>query len=406
MLTADLAIHTQRGDKITPRYLDAQDPRQLQTAADLILLVRQHAGQRRGALQQALDEYIGTGTDYKVLRGLIKLLLERCEFESVSVRNAAELRHKLFFKAVEQHPVVTAETRQQTLATLAAELVCTPEEVVQGLYADLSDNQMLTLIDELDAPQLLDRYNVAQAQALLYRCSEIRLWIAAPTNHDNAHRTRELFQAIKAFRLIHAIRGNARTGYEVRLSGPVSLFHRSQRYGVQMAVFLPALLLQEGWQMRAEIETKRGKAFFQLDSTQRKLRSHYLAEAVRPNEALLEKLVQDWPSFGSEWSLTVNQAVLDLGETALVPDLVFTHPQLGTVHLEMLGYWTPRYLQDRLLVLERGKVANYLFVVVEELRCSREGPPSLPPHVLVCKTALKAKEVAKVLANLSAVPRA
>ncbi|MBI1761048.1 MAG: DUF790 family protein [Acidobacteria bacterium] len=397
MLTADLALHIQRGDKINPRTIDAQDPRHLQTAADLILLVRQHAGQRRAALQQALDEYIGVGTDYKVLRGLIKLLLDRCEFESVSVRDAAELRHALFFKAVEQHPVVTAAARQQVLATLAADLVCAPEEVVQGLYADLSDNQVLTLIDELEASQLIDRYNVAQAQALLYRCSEIRLWIAA----EQAHRTRELFQAIKAFRLIHAIRGNARTGYEVRLSGPVSLFHRSQRYGIQMSVFLPALLLQEGWQMRAEIETKRGKAYFELDSTQRKLRSHYLPDEARPNEALLAKLVQDWPAVGSEWSLTVNQAVLDLGETALVPDLEFKHPQLGTASLEMLGYWTPRHLQDKLLVLARGKVTNYLLIVVEELRCSREGPASLPPNVIVCKTALKAKEIAKALAGIS-----
>lgn len=397
MLTADLALHIQRGDKITPRYIDDQDPRHIQTAADLILLVQQHAGRRRAELQQALDEYIGVGTDYKVLRGLIKLLLDRCAFESVSVRDAAELRQKLFFKAVEQHPVVTAEARQQVLAALAADLVCTSAEIVAGLYADLSDNQILTLFDELDATQLLERYNVAQAQALLYRCSEMRLWIAA----ENAPRTRELFQAIKAFRLIHAIRGNARTGYEVRLSGPVSLFHRSQRYGVQMSVFLPALLLQEGWQMRAEIETKRGKAFFQLDSTQRKLRSHYLADEARPSETMLNKLIQDWPNTGGEWALAVNQAVLDLGETALVPDLVFTHLQLGTAYLEMLGYWTPRHLQDKLLVLERGKVANYLLIVVEELRCSREGPTSLPANVLVCKTALKAKEVAKVLTSFS-----
>ena len=397
MLTADLALSYQRGDKINPRTIDPQDPRHLQTAANLILIVQQHAGQRRGALQQALDEYIGVGTDYKVLRGLIKLLLDRCEFESVSVRDAAELRHALFFKAVAQHPVVTAEARQQVLAALAAELVCSPEEVVQGLYADLPENQVLTLIDELDAAQLLDRYNLAQAQALLYRCLEMRLWIAA----ENTHQTRELFQAIKSFRLIHSIRGNARAGYEVRLSGPVSLFHRSQRYGVQMAVFLPALLLQQGWQMRAEIETKRGKAWFELDSTQRKLRSHYLAEEVRPTEALLEKLVQDWPGLGGEWTLSSNPSVLDLGETALVPDLEFKHPQLGTAYLEMLGYWTPRYLQDRLLVLERGKVANYLLVVVEELRCSREGPASLPPQVLTCKTTLKAKEVLKRLEQIT-----
>jgi predicted nuclease of restriction endonuclease-like RecB superfamily len=89
---------------------------------------------------------------------------------------------------------------------------------------------------------------------------------------------RQVFNEIKAFRLIHAIRGNARSGYEVRLNGPVSLFHRSQRYGVQMAVFLPALLLHPGWQLRAEIEAKRGKAFFELNSQQHKLRSHYVKE--------------------------------------------------------------------------------------------------------------------------------
>jgi predicted nuclease of restriction endonuclease-like RecB superfamily len=71
------------------------------------------------------------------------------------------------------------------------------------------------------------------------------------------------------------------------------------------------------------------------------------------------------------------------------------------VHLEMLGYWTPRYLQDRLLALERSKLTNYLFVAVEELRCSRDAPATLPPNVIVCKTALKAKEVAQWLSRLA-----
>jgi uncharacterized protein len=249
---------------------------------------------------------------------------------------------------------------------------------------------------------LLDRYNLAQAQALLYRSTEMRLWIAA----EDPHATRELFQAIKAYRLIHEIRGNPRAGYEVRLSGPVSLFHRSQRYGIQMAVFLPALLLQKGWTMRAEVEGKRGKAYFELDSTQRKLRSHYLREELRPAEGLLEKLVQDWAALGGEWSVSFNQAVLNFGETALVPDLVFQHPAHGAVHLELLGFWTPRFLKDRLLMLERGQVSRYLLVVVEELRCSREAPAALPPHVIVCKTALKAKEVLRVLDRLTSLNEA
>lgn len=395
MLTADLALSYQRGAKITPRHLETNDARYLQTAADLMLLVQQHVGRRRGALQQALDEYIGVGTDYKILRGLIKLLLDRCEFASSAVRDSAELRRALFLQAAAQHPVVNEEARQQAVASVAQALLCQPAEVLQGLYADLPDNQVLTFFEELAAAELLDRYNLAQAQALLYRCTELRLWIET----QDAQTVRQLFNEIKAFRLIHAIRGNARAGYEVRLSGPVSLFHRSQRYGVQMAVFLPALLLQTGWQMRAEIEAKRGKAFFELSSQQHKLRSHYVKEEQRPENALLAKLIESWDA--PEWRLAENQAVLDLGETALVPDLVFQHAQGPQVYLEMLGYWTPRYLQDRLLALERSKLTNYLYVAVEELRCSREAPTALPPNVIVCKTVLKAKEVAQRLARLA-----
>jgi predicted nuclease of restriction endonuclease-like RecB superfamily len=397
MLTADLALSYQRGDKINPRYIDVQDPRELQTAADLLRLVQQHAGARRAGLQAALDEYIGVGTDYKILRGLIKLILDRCVFESRSVRPGLELRRLLFTKASAQHPILTPAAHTETVAELATELGCAPAAVLEGLYADLSENQVLTAFDEIEAAELLDRYNLAQAQALLYRSSEMRLWLAA----EDVHATRALFQAIKSFRLIHEIRGNPRTGYEVRLSGPVSLFHRSQKYGIQLAVFLPALLLQTGWTMRAEVEGKRGPAYFELDSTQRKLRSHYLSEESNPTAALLEKLRQDWPALGSDWSLAPNQAVLNFGEAALVPDLLFEHPAYGQAHLEMLGYWTPRFLKDRLVLLERSQVGRYLLVVVEEMRCSREAPASLPPHVLTIKSALKAKDVLNRLTQLS-----
>jgi predicted nuclease of restriction endonuclease-like RecB superfamily len=110
-------------------------------------------------------------------------------------------------------------------------------------------------------------------------------------------------------------------------------------------------------------------------------------------------LIESWDD--SEWQLTEKPGVLDLGETALVPDLIFQHAQGAKVYLEMLGYWTPRYLQDRLLALERSKLTNYLYVAVEELRCSREAPAALPANVIVCKTVLKAKDVAQRLARLT-----
>ena len=130
MLTADLAMSWRRGNRIFPRYLQSDDPRHLQTAADLALIVEQYEGRRRAELEQALDEYIGVGTDYKILRGLIKLLTDRCEFSTAIALDPAEIRRALFNKASAHHPVITESSRGQIIAETAAELECSPEEAM------------------------------------------------------------------------------------------------------------------------------------------------------------------------------------------------------------------------------------------------------------------------------------
>ncbi len=397
MLTADLAMNYRRGNRITPRYLESNNPRHLQTAADLALIVEQHRGRRRVELERALDEYIGVGTDYKILRGLIKLLTDRCEFETAGAKDPSEIRRALFTKAAAHHPVIADdELRQRLIAEAATELECSPEEVMAGLYADLSGNQQLTAFEEMSAADLLDRYNLAQAQALLYRCSEMRLWIEP----QEPGVTRRLFAEIKAFRLIHAIKGDPETGYDVQLSGPVSIFHRSQKYGIQMAVFLPALLLYPGWSMRAEISTKTGAAFFELDSDQARLRSHYVTDDLKTQNPQIAKLLEDFAKLNGEWRALPNQEVIDLGEIAFVPDLVFIREGDEPIYLEMLGYWTPRSLSERLKEFTRAGFTNYAIAASEEMRCSRDAPSQLPPNVIIYKKSLNARELQARLARL------
>jgi len=390
MLTADLAMSWQRGQRTGPRYIDAEDPGYLQVAEDLSRLVREHEGRRRAELEHALAEYVGVGTDYKILRGLIKLLLDRCMFEVSCSKDPAEVRQTLFFKVRSHHPVVEGSgLREQLIAETAEELGCAPEVVVEGLYADLPGNQRLTYFEELSAKELLDRYNLSQAQALLYRCVEMRLWVEP----QEPSIIRGLFEAIKAYRLIHTIKGKPSAGYEIRLDGPLSMFHRSQKYGIQMAVFLPALLLYPGWRMRAEINSQNsGRATFELSSDQHRLQSHYLVEIPGENP-WLGKLIESWPGLNSEWALQPSKDVIDLGEGAFIPDLVFGHPQRERVYLEVLGYWTPRSLNERLKEFEHAKLKNYLVAASEELRCSRESPRGLPPNVILFKKTLSAREL-------------
>src|ERR1043165_8497444 len=343
MLTADLAQAWQRGEKVRPFYIPPDEPDYLRDAAHLINLFSEHEGHARHELDEALEEYVGTGTDYKIMRGFIKLLTDRCECETASMKDPVEIRRAVFTKARDHHPVTQGESlRLQVLEEAARELNCAPELITGSLFADLPENQRLARFERLTAPALLNLYNLAQAQALLYRCVEMQLHIAP----QSAESYRELFGAIKAYRLIHTIKGNTKSGYEVRLDGPVSMFHRSQKYGVQMAVFLPALLLCKDWRMRAEIapqaRSNRGKAFYELDSRQKQLRSSYQNIFLMENLVAV-KLFNDWQRFESAWQMEVSSEVIDLGESAFIPDFVLRHEDGRKIFLEILGFWTPEH---------------------------------------------------------------
>jgi uncharacterized protein len=389
MLTADLALSWQRGDQIKPRYINAEDEEHLREAEDLIALFAEHEGRARGALEESLQEYVGTGTDYKTLRGLIKLLTDRCEFETAAPAEPTEIRRALFLKARAAHPVVSAEARAQVVAEAARELLCEPEALDGALYADLPENQKLTHFETISPGELLDLYNVAQAQALLYRSVEMRLWLEP----QDAEGYREIFGAIKAYRLIHSVRGSAAEGYEVRLDGPVSIFQRSQKYGIQMAVFLPALLLCRGWRMRAEIQAKRGSvAYFELSSKQTRLRSHYLSVEPYANP-VIEKLAASWPREGS-WTLERSSKVIALGDSAFIPDFTLKHASGARVHLEVLGFWTPEHLRERLLEFEHAGLDNFILAAWDELRGSRDPMTNVPPNTIVFKRNLDPAAVA------------
>jgi predicted nuclease of restriction endonuclease-like RecB superfamily len=383
MLTADLAISFQRGDNVHPRRMEP-DEASLQVAEDLIGIFAEHLHRRRSELDAELNEYVGTGTDYRILRGLIKLLLDACEFETGGAIEPGELRQQLFLKAKEHHPVTPA-IRQQLIAELATELAVEHETIVDGLYADLSENQRLISFEAPAPAGLIAQYNLAQAQALLYRCVEMRLTIAP----QDVAGYRRLFAALKRYNLIHTIKGSAATGYLVTVSGPLSLFHRSQKYGVRMAVFLPALLECSGWRLRAEIEGKRGKAFYELSSEQQTLlpRDAFNCMESANQSETLDKFLTAWARLQSEWQASVSTEVIDLGGTAFVPDVVLENANGRRVFVELFGFWTPRYLQDRLAEFERGGFRNFVFLVSEELCGSRELPSSLPPNVVSYKTS-------------------
>ena len=115
--------------------------------------------------------------------------------------------------------------------------------------------------------------------------------------------------------------------------------------------------------------------------------------------AFVEKLTPRWTRAASEWGLEPNNEVIDLGESAFIPDFALRHGSGRKVYLEVLGFWTPRYLTDRLKEFERAGFKNFLLAASEELRGSRDGLNTLPPNLILFKSSLDPKDVQAALSQ-------
>lgn len=398
MLTSDLSINYERRDKIFPFLIKTDDKDYLRDASELIEIFENSINKKRGEIESELEDFVGTGTNYKILRGFIKLLNDRSNFETSSVAEPFEIRQKLFLEAGKFHPVLLEnKKRTEIFQKIADEFETEPKTISNQIFSDLSTNQRLIGFETISPKDLLERYNLAQAQAILYKCVEMKIRVF-PSDNQNY---RAIFGWIKHFGLIHSVIGNAVNGYEITLTGAASLFHRSQKYGIQMSVFLPALLLCQNWKFSAEIAEKKGRnAFYELSSEQEDLTSCYSDEPEYENSDK-EKLKKAFERSNSEWILEENKEVIDLGKTAFIPDFILVSPENKKIFLDVLGFWTPKTLLKQIEEIKSSNLKNFIFAAGRDLRGTREEPLWESPNVLFYKTSINVAELLEIAENLT-----
>ena len=414
MLTADLARSRTYEDTITPQFIDTDEQRYRSTAEELIEIFEEHLGEPKGELEDTIDQLTIADTDYKIVQGLAKLLKDECEFEAIAQVEPREIRQRLFEKANESYPIVRQPTlgedtqKLEVYSSIADQLGITLEECYRGMYADLAENKRLVrfghrVSDEYDGADsssattrltgdseesyaedaittdwLLTRYNLALAQAVLYDATEmrVRVWDSFAT----------VFSYVKLFGLMHRIypiddSGNrvsstdAADGYEAILDGAASLFSKSRKYGIRMANFLPALPLCDRWEMEADIlDDENGSTgrtlSFELDHTD-DLSSHYSAQSDFDSD-VERTLARKWERSNTDWELVREDDVLDLGAEVMLPDFAIEHPDGRRVVFEIVGFWTPEYLDEKLSKIRDADRDNLIVAVSERLDCSSE----------------------------------
>jgi len=395
MLTTDLLQTRSEGPYLYPRYIKTDAPRFVSMAEELIAIYASAEGRPRRELTDALERYADDSTDYRIQRGLAKLLSDDCcEFTERSIAPSCEIRQRLFALARENHPIVLHPdlihpvTKDELLAEVAREHTTTSDQIAWALYADLSENHILTRFEAPSPGWLLQRYNVALAQALLYRCIHMKLSVF----RNIPSRYKQLFKFIKFYQLMHTIQGDLDSGYEVLLDGPVSLFRLSQKYGLQLAVFLPALLLCTRWKMEAEIILPDGaRRFFPLDESAG-LVSHYRDSTMY--DSLLERtFAERFTEIDSDWQIEREVAIINLKDTVFIPDFAFRHSDGRTALLEIVGFWRPDYLEKKFRKLRKSGRTDMVVAVSADLNVGEEDLQDVPGSVFFFKNRINPKEV-------------
>ncbi len=111
MLTADLVRPRLRlrGSELSIEMLAEHDPFWLQTAADLIALLRGQADQSQEAWERALEAYEGERIDYLVVRGLAKVLTDAATFTPLATSlPPAQLRERLCSSRIDRQRIYLA----------------------------------------------------------------------------------------------------------------------------------------------------------------------------------------------------------------------------------------------------------------------------------------------------------
>jgi predicted nuclease of restriction endonuclease-like RecB superfamily len=406
MLTGNLVRVKIAKQRVIPLYIDRGAERWLEAAESLLLLFREGVGMTRGEIENEVDELFGGGGKAtQVYRGLAKILEDRAEFEVVADVPPEVIREKVFTAAADMRcRMRTRRTgpghradfeREAVLKAVGNELNLEPEAVAASLFADLRAENRLLSFDDMEAQWLIDRYNVGLAQAVLLRSVLVKVEV----KNERPARYRQLFRRLKFHRLLYRVEGSMRDGYALQIDGPLSLFSATTKYGLQVALFLPALLHCEDFRLEAELRwgPRRDPRSFFLESRDG-LVSH-VADAGTYVPTELTAFVERFRQVAPEWELSECTDVVELGrEGVWVPDYHVVHQQSGTdVFIEVLGFWKRSSLERLMRLLPRHGPPRFVLAISDRLKVDEDALRELSGPILRFKEIPNATELSAIL---------
>lgn len=402
MLTRELAIAEFDSGEMRPDRLTRKKHGQYLGLAESMLRIYRHGtGRMRQELRSSVHQIFVNQLDCPTRRidAFCKLLDERSTYDKDKRGNAAALRQRVFRLAANRHPLVKSPDglfeADETVVKqeIATEIGKSWLEIEQELFADVIQfHRLKSFAGYNSAQELLARYNVAQTQAVLYDAVSMTIWATEDY--------KQILRYAKLARLMHAIERKSDGTYVIQFDGPVSVLKQTRRYGVAFAKFLPALLTCSHWKMKAIIKHRRSNWQNQFALTPADGLTSNMAGAELFDSKLEEKFANTWgESPRNGWRLVREGEILFKDQKVFVPDFLFVHQSGQRVLMEVVGFWTPEYLQAKRATLEMFSEHQILLAISNSIQWPDDALHQNEALVFRYKTSIKVSDVLDRLQN-------
>ncbi|ADJ15875.1 DUF790 family protein [Halalkalicoccus jeotgali] len=374
-------------------------------AAKVLGTFEDHVGDPRSELDGALADLEGE-YDFKLVRGLAKLLEREATFETRAAVSPARAR-RAAFEAGEALLVANDDDRERALSRAADSLGIAPDRLDRALYADREERQVLVALDDrYDPDALLAQYDLSLAQTALFDAREIRIRSDDP---------RRLVSATKRLGLLYEVRKTG-SGRELLVTGPDALFRATRRYGTRFARLLRAVVEAGEWELTATIDDHGTERTLELSDADplRSPDSEPVVE-VSYDSAVEREFATRFSALDLDWDLQREPEPLEVGASVMIPDFAFDYAHAEfRVHFEIMGFWTPEYVAKKLDQLDRVEDVELLVAVDESLgvgeaieaRDHRVIPYSGTVRIKDVRDALRRYEERLVAASAASLPEA
>ncbi len=329
-----------------------------------------------GLVQAELDEQIEvTLVDAQEIeqilqKGLLKLLNDRLSFTSFFSGDLNELRQNVFRAANLFLKEEAAFSLTDYLEQIAKSVQMPVAQIQPLLYSDLPEHNRISGFKEINAKNLLNRYNIALVQGLLFYSEAVTIEI--PISGSTKAELRFLLRQLKFYQLVaHIQKDNDKL--IIQLDGPISLFLQTQKYGFNLAAFFPVIALLSQWELQAKIEISksvRQQGLLSLNQNS-PLISHYKNfSAYIPEDFKIFE--EQFKSKSLNWSLdNESENILFDGNNYFFPDYKFVNAD-KIVYLELFHAWHKKALMQRIISIKSNNSFSYIMGVAKSLLKDKE----------------------------------